>query len=151
MADKRAKPKSANFTCFPSPVINSCSFEGVSHHHQRYINKMVRSGLGQCCTPKANPTHQLAWTPHDIYLTYIVRFQITMQNAIGMTTSHTGNDLSQKGPHCGNRKSHALCNVIGFLEFIHVRLQIVCHEFKDQIQSSGMRLNDIQQSDLSFI
>jgi hypothetical protein len=65
-----------------------------------------------------------------------------------MATTDTGNNLSQKGAHRRQGQTHALANILRLLVLIHKGLEIVRDEFKDQVESAWMGLNDIQQLDL---
>ena len=77
-----------------------------------------------------------------------MRFEITMQNTIGMTASNSRNDLPQKGADRRDRQSYSFRNVITLLELIHVGFQIMSHVFKHEIEAARVGLDDIQQTDL---
>jgi hypothetical protein len=67
-----------------------------------------------------------------------------MQNTIGMATADAGNDLSQKGAHRRQRQALPFANVVRRLVLIHECFEIVRDEFKDQIQSARVGLNNVQ-------
>ena len=77
--------------------------------------------------------------------------EVAVQDAVGMTATDSGNDLSQKGAHRGYWQADPLGNVLRVLTLVHKTLEIVLDEFKDQIESIRLGLNDIKQFDLTYV
>ena len=67
-----------------------------------------------------------------------------MKDAVGMAEPDTSQNLLHERFHHGLGQADALVDVIAGLILVHEGLEIVRHEFKDQIQSTGLGLNDIQ-------
>lgn len=70
-----------------------------------------------------------------------------MQHAIGVTETNSGQHLSHKGSYRGHGESNPFRNIVRGLVLIQKGLQIECNKLKDEIESSRMCLNDIQEFD----
>lgn len=64
-----------------------------------------------------------------------------------MTVAHSGKDLSQKGSHRRDGQTDTILDIIRRLVLVHKGLEIMRHKLKDQIEASGMSLNNVQQLD----
>lgn len=61
---------------------------------------------------------------------YIVRFKISVKDAIGVAKAHALQDLPHEGTDHGCRQTHTLVDVIAGLVLIHEALEIMCDVLK---------------------
>lgn len=72
-----------------------------------------------------------------------MRLEIAMQNTIRMTATNSRNNLTEKRPNSGDRQPNPFIDILRFLAFIHVALQVKLDILKNKIQPVRLRLNDI--------
>ncbi len=77
--------------------------------------------------------------------TYIVRFQISMQNSMCMTMAHPTQNLPHEASNHWPRQTLSLPDIVAPLPLIHKSLEIMIHIFKHQIQAPWVGLNHIQK------
>lgn len=70
-----------------------------------------------------------------------------MKDAVRMAESDTSKNLLHERFDHGLGQTDALVDVIAGLILVHEGLEIVRHEFKYQIQPTGLGLDDVQQLD----
>lgn len=78
-------------------------------------------------------------------ITHVMRLEIPMKDAVRMAEPDTSQNLLHERFDHGLGQADALIDVVAGLILVHEGLEIVRYEFKHQIQSTGLGLDDIQK------